>query len=136
MRNLTPEPHDRVVIGRFAQVVFGEHAGDAVGVARLLGSRKIVIRESRSPLDDLRAMVHVGLLAVHGSSFSVLASILRAGPAISEARAPIHGRYAGNTYPCPLGEKWWWSPGFGRDDCPVGGFFSRPKNDGVRQAQP
>ena len=91
--------------------------------------------EGRSPLDDLRAMAHVGILAVHGSSFSVLASILRAGPAISEHRAPIHGRYAGNTYPCPLGDAWWWSPGFGRDDCPEGGFFKRPARgdgDGVR----
>ena len=61
-------------------------------------------------------MTHVGILAVHGSSFSVFASILRAGPAISEHRAPIHGRYAGNTYPCPLGDSWWWSPGFGSYD--------------------
>ena len=68
----------------------------------------------------LPALVHVGILAVHGSSFSVLASVLRAGPAISEHRAPIHGRYAGNTYPCQLGDSWWWSPGFGRDDCPEG----------------
>ena len=46
------------------------------------------------------------------------------------------GRYAGNTYPCPLGDSWWWSPGFGRDDCPEGGFFRRPAprgdGDGVR----
>ena len=34
--------------------------------------------------------------------------------------------YAGNTYPCQLGDSWWWSPGFGRDDCPEGGFFRRP----------
>ena len=83
----------------------------------------------------LPALVHVGILAVHGSSFSVLASVLRAGPAISEHRAPIHGRYAGNTYPCQLGDAWWWSPGFGRDDCPEGGFFKRPARgdgDGVR----
>ena len=93
---------------------------------RFLWFRAVVVHEGRSPLDDLRAMVHVGILAVHGSSFSVLASILRAGPAISEHRAPIHGRYAGNTYPCPLGDSWWWSPGFGRDDCPEGGFFRRP----------
>mgnify|MGYP003315081206 CR=1 FL=1 len=60
-------------------VVFGEHAGDAANVARLLGNnREIVVHEGRSPLDDLRAMVHVGILAVHGSSFSVLASVLRA----------------------------------------------------------
>ena len=40
--------------------------------------------------------------------------------------------YAGNTYPCPLGDAWWWSPGFGRDDCPEGGFFRRPaRGDGV-----
>ena len=85
-------------------VVFGEHAGDAANVARLLGNnREIVVHEGRSPLDDLRAMVHVGILAVHGSSFSVLASVLRAGPAISEHRAPIHGRYAGNTYPATRG---------------------------------
>ena len=38
----------------------------------------------------------------------------------------VDGRYAGNTYPCPLGDAWWWSPGFGRDDCPEGGFFRRP----------
>ena len=75
-------------------------------------------------------MAHVGILAVHGSSFSVLASVLRAGPAISEHRAPIHGRYAGNTYPCQLGDSWWWSPGFGRDDCPEGGFFKRPARGG------
>ena len=118
-------------------VVFGEHAGDAANVARLLGNnREIVVHEGRSPLDDLRAMTHVGILAVHGSSFSVLASVLRAGASISEHRAPIHGRYAGNTYPCPLGDSWWWSPGFGRDDCPEGGFFRRPAprgdGDGVR----
>ena len=44
--------------------------------------------------------------------------------------------YAGNTYPCQLGDSWWWSPGFGRDDCPEGGFFRRPARgdggDGVR----
>ena len=43
---------------------------------------------------------------------------------------------AGNTYPCQLGDSWWWSPGFGRDDCPEGGFFRRPAprgdGDGVR----
>ena len=50
----------------------------------------------------------------------------------TEHRAPIHGRYAGNTYPCQLGDAWWWSPGFGRDDCPEGGFFRRPaRGDGV-----
>ena len=107
-------------------VVFGERSGDTAGVVESLGSRHVVVHEGRSPLDDLRAMTHVGILAVHGSSFSVLASILRAGPAISEHRAPIHGRYAGNTYPCQLGDSWWWSPGFGRDDCPEGGFFRRP----------
>jgi len=41
-------------------------------------------------------------------------------------RCAIAGRYAGNTYPCQLGDAWWWSPGFGRDDCPEGGFFRRP----------
>ena len=107
-------------------VVFGERSGDTIKIVQSLGPRPVVVHEGRSPLDDLRAMVHVGILAVHGSSFSVLASVLRAGPAISEHRAPIHGRYAGNTYPCPLVDAWWWSPGFGRDDCPEGGFFRRP----------
>jgi len=41
-----------------------------------------------------------------------------------------------DTYPCQLGDSWWWSPGFGRDDCPEGGFFRRPAprgdGDGVR----
>ena len=127
--------HDLLAGSNATVVVFGERSGDTNQIVQSLGARHVVVHEGRSPLDDLRAMAHVGILAVHGSSFSVLASILRGGPAISEHRAPIHGRYAGNTYPCPLGDAWWWSPGFGRDDCPEGGFFKRPARgdgDGVR----
>ena len=126
--------HDLLAGSNATVVVFGERSGDTIKIVQSLGARPVVVHEGRSPLDDLRAMTHVGILAVHGSSFSVLASILRAGPAISEHRAPIHGRYAGNTYPCQLGDAWWWSPGFGRDDCPEGGFFRRPARggDGVR----
>ncbi|CAH0363698.1 unnamed protein product [Pelagomonas calceolata] len=128
--------HDLLAGSNATVVVFGERSGDTIKIVQSLGPRTVVVHEGRSPLDDLRAMAHVGILAVHGSSFSVIASILRAGPAISEHRAPIHGRYAGNTYPCQLGDSWWWSPGFGRDDCPEGGFFKRPARgdggDGVR----
>ena len=133
-RKKNKENNDLLAGSNATVVVFAERSGDTNQIVQSLGARHVVVHEGRSPLDDLRAMTHVGILAVHGSSFSVLASVLRAGPAISEHRAPIHGRYAGNTYPCQLGDSWWWSPGFGRDDCPEGGFFRRPARggDGVR----
>ena len=75
---------------------------------------------------NLQEKVDAVASALDKGEFSVLSDV--------EAMRGIHGRYAGNTYPCQLGDAWWWSPGFGRDDCPEGGFFRRPARggDGVR----
>ena len=75
---------------------------------------------------NLQEKIDAVASALHKGNYSVLNDVDGA-----------NGRYAGNTYPCPLGNAWWWSPGFGRDDCPEGGFFRRPAprgdgGDGVR----
>ena len=73
--------------------------------------------------DVNKEMTELGERLLHSTS---MGGSPKAVQLVVEHGAPIHGRYAGNTYPCPLGDSWWWSPGFGRDDCPEGGFFRRP----------
>ena len=96
-------------------------------------SRRLRTKSFRLSKTSSRKHDGVGQQALGAISCMVLARLEPAAYCyVNDPARP----YAGNTYPCQLGDSWWWSPGFGRDDCPEGGFFRRPAprgdGDGVR----
>lgn len=66
-----------------------------------------------SPVHSWFQMLHARRLVMHDSSFSRSVYIVREGPTIG----PGHSRKSQLHCKIP-GTSWWWSPGFGRTDCP------------------